>query len=116
MRDPYEMLRRARKMLRQLAEDQPHLDNVATWLADYERLPGASLSEGAVHVLRDARLRTRENRDVVDGLLGDGYLDTVYNVRHSGMKTIVRCSVLGREALRLREDIPVLHGHERYAG
>lgn len=116
MRDPYEMLRRAREIIASPAKHHARRDDVAQWLQDYQGLPGAALSEEEVHVLRNSNLRTRDNRKIVDTLLGAGYLDTISNVRRSGTTTHVRCSTLGREALRLREDVPQVFDRERYTG
>ena len=105
--DPYELLRRARELIKLNVDNPKH----AAWLKDYKELPGAKLTKKAVHVLRDPHRRMRGiNQDIVDELLKDGYLRTVRQMRtHGGRRPThfkqLRISKKGLAALQLRSDV-----------
>ena len=104
MTDPYDLLRRAKATF-----EEYDLENSNEWLADFDQLPGATLSRHEVRVLRDPALRCLHNKEVVTKLLGLGLLFKVQrmagNYPNRKFITTIRRNQEGKEALRLRADV-----------
>lgn len=101
MSDPYDLLRRAKDII----EGHALGGAEKVWLRDYRKLPGAKLPGTKIRMLRNPHRRCEHNEDIVAGLLDQGYLMEVRNMRRGSVFTQVRLSQKGREALRLREDV-----------
>jgi len=106
--DPYELLRRAKIILKRAKLDNAKdLDDACAWLGDYERLPGAELSNFEVSVLRDPYRRVQRSEKVqsaIDKLRKLEYLRRVHHIGNRKRYISIRRSSLGSEALRLRID------------
>jgi len=100
MSDPYDLLRRARELIKR----NEHNSENAAWLKDFKELPGAKLTKRAVHVLRDPHRLMRQNgtETLIEKLIDDSYLKIVFT--HAGRCAQTRLSAQGRAALRLREE------------
>lgn len=105
MTDPYELLRSARDIIAKRAA--AHIPEAVQWMKDYKKLPGAKLSKRDIRILRNPHRRhVPGTQRSVARLRVEGYLVAVSCIGGPESRwTQVRLSPMGREALRLRENV-----------